>query len=223
MGPTIGPLNCTIGTLDQPLIHWTRRSTTGPLDQVTDHDTVGPTIENWNQALVHWTEDQPLENWTTEATIDPLDRPLDHLIEPVGQPLDHWTDHWTIGPTIGPFDRPLHHWIHHWNIGPTIRPSDRAFDHWTNQDLWPTIGRLDQPLDHWIDHWTTGQNIEPIEQNHRNFDFEIMQSIIIKRSQLLVPRPIEHRIACPIDPALVHYLQKRCKPNKWKTHRKHRS
>ena len=160
--------------------------------------------------------DRPLDHWTDHWTIGPSIGQLD-------QPLDHWTDHWTIGPTIGPFDRPLHHWIHHWNIGPTIRPSDRAFDHWTNQDLWPTIGRLDQPLDHWIDHWTTGQNIEPIEQNHRNFDLEIMQSIIIKRSQLLVPRPIEHRIACPIDPAFVHYLQIRCKPNKWKTHRKHRS
>ena len=166
------------------------------------------------------------------VSIKPLDRPMDHWTDhwtlgpnmgQLNQPLDHWTDHWTIGPTIGPFDRPLHHWIHHWNIGPTIRPSDRAFDHWTNQDLWPTIGRLDQPLDHWIDHWTTGQNIEPIEQNHRNFDLEIMQSIIIKRSQLLIPRPIEHRIACPIDPAFVHYLQIRCKPNKWKTHRGHRS
>ena len=118
--------------------------------------------------------------------------------------------------TTAPLDPPL-------DIGPTMRPSDRAFDQWTIQDLWPTIGRLDQPLDHWIDHWTTGQNIEPIEQNHRNFDLEIMQSIIIKRSQLLIPRPIEHRIACPIDPAFVHYLQIRCKPNKWKTHRGHRS
>ena len=29
------------------------------------------------------------------------------------EPLDHWTDHWTIGATIGPLD----HWTDHWTIG----------------------------------------------------------------------------------------------------------
>ena len=149
---------------------------------------------------------------------------------PLDRAWDNWTNHWSIGPTIGPSERPLDHLIDHCTIGPTIGTLDRQLDHQTdNWTIGPTVtygttmGQLDQPLDHCIDYWTVGQNIEPIEQNHRNFDLEIMQSIIIKRSQLLVPRPIEHRIACPIDPALVHYLQKRCKPNKWKTHRKHRS
>ena len=115
---------------------------------------------------------QPLDHWTDHGTIGPSMGQLD-------QPLVHWTDHWTIGTTIGEFDRPLHHWTRHWNIGPTIGPSDRQLDHWTDRDLWNHHG-TDQPLDHCIDYWTVGQNIEPIEQNPRNSDLRIMQSILIK-------------------------------------------